>query len=182
MAGVTSLLGMVDPGELVRSFGIDWHLLVIQSLNFILVAYLLYRFGFKNVVRVMDERRQKIESGLEYAESMKKEISAFEDSKSKRMAEVKQEAENIVESAKKDAKSILEQGKEETRRLTESMVLNAEKEMENCREKILRDTKAEIGGLVADVARSVLSSKMTAEERNEYIFSAEKALLSENLG
>ncbi|MDR1433020.1 MAG: F0F1 ATP synthase subunit B [Puniceicoccales bacterium] len=172
---------MVDFSGLFSRFGIDWHLLIIQSLNFVLVAFLLYRFGFKSVVRLMDERRGKIESGLKYADAMKKEMVAFEGSRAARVESAKKEAEDIVKAARNSAKTILEQGKAESRQIADGMVSNAEREIARRHEKILNDVKAEIGALVVDVAKSVLPSQMTDAERDSYVFAAEKMLLSESV-
>jgi F-type H+-transporting ATPase subunit b len=172
---------MVDFGGLLRSFGVDWHLLVVQSLNFILVVFLLYRFGFKSILRSMDERREKIASGLAYAEKMQNEMAAFTRSRVERVASAKKEAEDIVKAAKIDAKSLFERGKEETRQLADNMIADAGKEISRHRERMLKDAKAEIGTLVVDVARNVLATHITGAERDKYIASAERALLSEDL-
>jgi F0F1-type ATP synthase membrane subunit b/b' len=80
---------MVDVGSILDKFGAYWHLLLIQSLNFLLATFLLYKFGFKSLINVMAERREKIESGLVYADKMQKEVSAFENSRRGRIASVK---------------------------------------------------------------------------------------------
>ncbi|MDR2776755.1 MAG: F0F1 ATP synthase subunit B [Puniceicoccales bacterium] len=172
---------MVDVGNLLNKFGVDWHLLLIQSLNFLLVTFLLYKFGFKSVIDVMAERREKIESGLAYADKMQKEISAFENSRTERIASVKKEAEEIVQSAKNNAKVLLEQKKTESRKLADNMISSAKKEIALQHDKMLQGVKSEIGTLVVDISQSVLSTQLTAEERNEYLLSAEKALMLENL-
>ncbi|MDR1401791.1 MAG: F0F1 ATP synthase subunit B [Puniceicoccales bacterium] len=170
------MFGMVDFSGLLDKFGIDWHLLLIQSLNFVLVAFLLYRFGFRSVARVMDERREKIELGLKYADDMKREKAAFESSRAQRAESARREAEGIVKSAKDGAKAILEQGKMELQQQSAGMILNAEKEIARRRKKILGDAKAEIGTLVVEVAKSVLASQMTDRDRNNYAAMAEKML------
>ncbi|MDR2779225.1 MAG: F0F1 ATP synthase subunit B [Puniceicoccales bacterium] len=172
---------MVDFDSLLGKFGVDWHLLLIQSLNFLLVTFLLYKFGFKSVIKVMAERREKIESGLEYADKMQKAITTFENSRAARIASVKKEAEDIVQSAKNNAKSFLEQGKMESRRLTDNMISNAKKEIALQHDKMIQDAKSEIGTLVVNIAQSVLSAHLTSEERNKYVQLAEEVLISENL-
>ncbi|MDR2432629.1 MAG: F0F1 ATP synthase subunit B [Puniceicoccales bacterium] len=172
---------MVDVGSLLNKFGVDWHLLLIQSLNFLLVTFLLYKFGFKSVINVMAERREKIESGLAYADKMQREVSAFENSRSERIASVKKEAEEIIQSARGNAKILLEQEKMKSRKLTDNMISSAKKEIALQHDKMLQDAKSEIGTLVVDISQSVLSAQLTAEERNKYLLSAEKALMLENL-
>ncbi|MDR1595737.1 MAG: F0F1 ATP synthase subunit B [Puniceicoccales bacterium] len=177
----TVLFGTTDFSGLFDRFGIDWHLLVVQSLNFILVAFLLYRFGFRSVIKVMDERREKIESGLVYADRMKKEMASFESSRATRVEAAMKEADDIVKTAKTNAKTILEQGKTESHRMAENIISAAEKEIAFLRENILHDTKAKIGSLVVEVAKAVLAAKMTDEDRDGYAAAAEKMMLSKNL-
>ncbi|MDR0742357.1 MAG: F0F1 ATP synthase subunit B [Puniceicoccales bacterium] len=172
---------MVDVGSLLNKFGVDWHLLLIQSLNFLLVTFLLYKFAFKSVINVMAERREKIESGVAYADKMQKEISAFESSRTERITSVKKEAEEIVQSAKNNAKVLLDQEKVESRKLADNMISSAKKEIALQHDKMLQDVKSEIGTLVVDISQSVLSAQLTAEERDKYLLSAEKALMLENL-
>ncbi|MDR1890562.1 MAG: F0F1 ATP synthase subunit B [Puniceicoccales bacterium] len=172
---------MVDFDSLLGKFGVDWHLLLIQSLNFLLVSFLLYKFGFKRVIEAMDERREKIESGLEYADKMQEAMTTFENSHAERIASVQEEAEEIIQLAKSTAKVLLEQEKMESRKLADNMISSAKKEMAIQHDKMFQDVKSEIGTLVVEVAQSVLSSQLTAEERNRYVLSAEKVLISENL-
>ncbi|HLS27540.1 MAG TPA: ATP synthase F0 subunit B, partial [Opitutales bacterium] len=46
--------------NLANQFGVDWPLLLAQVFSFAVVAYLLYRFGFKPVIATMDERQKAI--------------------------------------------------------------------------------------------------------------------------
>ncbi|MDR1413820.1 MAG: F0F1 ATP synthase subunit B [Puniceicoccales bacterium] len=171
------LFAAANSGGLFGRFGVDWHLLLIQSLNFVLVAFLLYRFGFRSVIKTMDERREKIETGLKYADDMSRAKVAFENSRVAREESARKEAESIVKSARDGAKSILEQSKAESQQLSNRMLRNAEEEIAKRREKILQDTKAEIGILVVEIAKNVLASQMTDEDRNCYAAQAEKMLL-----
>jgi F-type H+-transporting ATPase subunit b len=177
-----SFLGMVDFAPLLHRFGIDWHLLIVQSLNFVLVTFVLYRFGFKNIVRLMDERRAKIESGLAYADSMQKEMAVFEKTRGERVSSAKKEAEDIMKSAQSRARDFLEQEKVATGQMVDGMIAGAQKAMAIGRAKMLEEAKAEIGTLVVDIAGQVLSSQMTDEERDRYVASAEKAVLGDMLG
>ena len=42
--------------------------------SFSIVAFLLHRFAYKPILTVLNERRDKIESGLKNAEKIKKEL------------------------------------------------------------------------------------------------------------
>ena len=159
------MLASLDFGELFGKFGVDWHLITVQIVDFVIVATILYKFGVKNLMKMMDERREKIKSGLEYAEKMKAEMSEFERTRESRNNAAKQKAAEIVRVARDDAKSIIDQGKIESQQIVDGMILNAKKEIKSEREKMLNDTKYEIGKLVVDIAERLLVSKMTEDQR-----------------
>jgi len=51
------------------AFGVDLPKLIFQVINFLLLLYLLNRFLFKSVLKLLDERQAKIKKGLEDAET-----------------------------------------------------------------------------------------------------------------
>src|ERR1035438_3110942 len=46
--------------KITQEFGLSWPFLLAQILNFSVVAFLLWRFAFKPVLSMLDERQQKI--------------------------------------------------------------------------------------------------------------------------
>ena len=54
--------------QFFAEFGVDVLKLAFQIVNFLIVLYLLNRFLFKPVLARLDERKSKIEKGLEDAE------------------------------------------------------------------------------------------------------------------
>src|ERR1035441_5556345 len=62
--------------KITQEFGLSGPFLLAQILNFSVVAFLLWRFAFKPVLSMLDERQQKIAAGLKYAEEMKAKLDA----------------------------------------------------------------------------------------------------------
>jgi F-type H+-transporting ATPase subunit b len=83
-------------GELFATFGLDWRLLLVQAINFGLLLVVLWRFLYRPVLRILDERRDKI------AESVQKAEAA-----DRRLADADSESKGIVASASKDAEQIV---------------------------------------------------------------------------
>ncbi len=80
---------------LFATFGVDWHLLLIQAVNFgVLLAALSY-FLYKPILRIIDERREKVAEGVRLAESA-----------SRRLAEATEEGEALVGEAAKKAEAL----------------------------------------------------------------------------
>ncbi|MGB0257169.1 MAG: hypothetical protein ACPGES_00840, partial [Coraliomargarita sp.] len=63
---------------ITEKFGVSVPTLVAQMVNFVLVAFVLYRFAVKPIAATLDERQQKISEGLQYAEEMKTQLAEAE--------------------------------------------------------------------------------------------------------
>ena len=57
-------------------FGVEWRLVLIQLSSFLIVLGVLYKFLVKPVVTTMEERANKIGTGLKYAEEMQAKLAA----------------------------------------------------------------------------------------------------------
>ncbi len=54
--------------EFLEQFGIDWKLLLSQLVNFTLILIILRAFAYKPLIKILKERKEKIEEGLIKAE------------------------------------------------------------------------------------------------------------------
>ncbi len=87
-------------GDLFSTFGLDWKLLLVQSVNFGLLLLLLWKFLYTPVLKMLDERRGKI------AESVVKAEAA-----DRRLADADTEGKGIVASAGKEAELLVAAGR-----------------------------------------------------------------------
>jgi F-type H+-transporting ATPase subunit b len=170
----TVTLGAVTgvSASVFETFGVHWQLLLIQSLNFLCVVGILYYFAFKPVLETMKERRAKIESGLQYAEEMRKKLAQSDATVSERLAEAREEARRIIDEARRQAKDYGEKQKSEIERLTQNMVTTARQSIAEEKAKMMEDLKGEVKVLVTEVASKVLSRELSSEERVRYLDNA----------
>ncbi|MDR1907085.1 MAG: F0F1 ATP synthase subunit B [Puniceicoccales bacterium] len=155
--------------DVLESFGVHWQLLLIQSLNFLCVVGILYYFAFKPILKTMEERRTKIESGLRYAEEMREQLAQSDVTVRERLVQAREEARQIIEDAKQQAKDYAAKQKEEIEQLTEHMIASAKQNIADEKTKMMADLKDEVKLLVADVAAKVLTKELSAEERSRYL-------------
>jgi F0F1-type ATP synthase, subunit b len=58
-----------------ETFGFQKQLFISQVISFCIVAFLLHRFAYKPILKVLEERRIKIAEGLANAEKIKQELA-----------------------------------------------------------------------------------------------------------
>lgn len=90
--------------SLIHAFGIDVRLITIQVINFVVLAVLLTWLLYKPVLKILKEREDKINQGLNDAEAAAKARENAEEERKQIVAEAHQSAGEIGERAETFAK------------------------------------------------------------------------------
>src|SRR5262249_18092735 len=93
-----------EPGNQIQEIsppvGLNKAHFVAQVISFLIVAFLLYKFAYKRVLTVLEERRQKIGESLANAEKIKQEL-----------ANAQAKAQEIMSQANAQATKLIEEGR-----------------------------------------------------------------------
>src|SRR3990167_153398 len=82
---------------------IRWYQLLFQIVNFGILIFLLNRFLYRPILKIIEDRNKKIEDSLKAAEATLKEKEKINELKKLAVAEAEKEAVKIVETAKHQA-------------------------------------------------------------------------------
>ena len=88
---------------LIAAFGINWHLLIIQAVNFGLLLAALTYFLYKPVLRIIDERREKVAEGVRTAEAAQRRLEEAKTEGDQMVGDAAKQAEGLVASARASA-------------------------------------------------------------------------------
>ena len=67
--------------EILEVFGINWKLLLIQSVNFGILLLVLWRFLYRPLVKIMGERQSVIAKGVQNARDAEERLKSIEEEK-----------------------------------------------------------------------------------------------------
>lgn len=90
--------------------------IIFQIINFGILLFVLTKFLYKPILKVLDERASKIKEGLEAAEKNVKLQSEGEGEKKQIVSTAKKEADVIVKEAKKEAEGIIADAKSKAKK------------------------------------------------------------------
>lgn len=142
--------------DLVHAFGIDWKLIIVQSVNFLVMLGILSYFVYGPVMRMLRERAAKVAAGLRDAEAAKAEREAVGAEKSGIIAEAQHEAEKIVARAQDEGKhernSIVKSAQDRAAQIVKDADLAAEE----AQRRALKDAEAEVARAAVLAAEKIL--------------------------
>lgn len=139
------------------------------AVNFFILLAILYKFAFKPIGDMLDERANTIESSLKHAESLRAEVEQMRKEAQNNLAESRKEAQEIVARATKIAeetkneiisKAQAEAASEKAKAIAE---IKAEKEQALAE---LRDTAATLAIMAAE---KVLGRALTEEDHKAMV-------------
>ena len=164
--------------KITQEFGLSVPNLLAQILSFSVVAFVVYRWGFKPVLATIEERQQKIDSGLKYAEQMKAQLATAQQESSALIKTAQIEAGKIVEEARKASKEYADKIQKEAAERANEQIAKAQQAIELEQKKMLADARTEIARLVVATTERVLAKKLSEAERSSYNETAAKELTS----
>lgn len=160
--------------ELIKTFHVDAKLIIAQLINFAIVLFVLKKFAYAPMVKLMNERSGKIEKGLKDAQDAHKKLSEITEKERAILVEAKKQAQEIVSKAEAVAARNKEEIIAEAKAHSEKMLSDAEKRMEQEKNRMMQEVKGQIAGLVVAATEKVIAAKIDGDKDKELIAEAIK--------
>ena len=151
--------------QIARTFGVDWPHLVAQIVSFSIVCIVLYRYAYRPVLRVLEERRQQIAQGLANTEKIKAELARTEAQRQEVMAQANAQGNKLIEEARLAAARVQEQETQKAIAAAEQIIVKAREAAVQDQARMLAELKGEIGRLVVQTTAAVTGKILTAEDQ-----------------
>lgn len=161
---------------LIKALGIDWRILLAQFFNFAILVFILWRFAYRPIFNILEERRRKVAKGVEDADEAVKKLAVATEESRELVSSSKKEAAAIIEEAKQRAEiryqEIINKTQEDI-----GVIMNEEKEkIQAEKAETLRAIKKEISELVIMSLEKVLGEKIDAVQDQKLIEKVIKSL------
>ncbi|MEI7621197.1 MAG: F0F1 ATP synthase subunit B [Candidatus Moraniibacteriota bacterium] len=150
--------------ELISTFHIDLKLIIAQLVNFAIVLFVLKKYAYGPVLKMMQERTEKIEQGMKDAESAGKKILEIAKQEKAVLIEAKRQAQEIVTKAEEVAKKNKEEIIVEAKAQSDKILSDSAKRIEQEKNQMLQEVKGQIAELVIAATGKVLGEKIDSEK------------------
>ncbi len=143
--------------------------IVWGSLSFAALLFLLYKFGYPQVKKMMDDRTERIRSDLQAAESAKSEAETILDQYTAQLHDARAEAGRIIEEARQAADRIKRD--QETRLQAELAELRsrAVADIESAKAQAVSDLRGEVARIAIGAAETVVQRNLDEATQTQLI-------------
>jgi len=142
----------------INTFHIDWKIIIAQAINFVIVLFVLYFLIVKPLKKMMSERTELIEGGINDAKTNAEILKNTNKEYNEIVTRAKTEAHTIFQEGKQEAENKKAEMIENAKKEVDNMILNGKKILESEKSKILEEAKEEIVSLVVKATEKLLES------------------------
>jgi F-type H+-transporting ATPase subunit b len=151
--------------DTAQRFGLDLPHFLAQVVSFLIVTGLLYRFAYKPILAVLEERRQRIAESLANAEKIRAELAKTEVARQEVLNRANAQANQFIEEARAAAARVREQETQRAIAMAEQIIAKAREAAAADHARMLGELKREVGRLVVQTTATVTGKILTPEDQ-----------------
>ncbi len=155
--------------EILGKIGFDWQVALANLFNFVVIFLILKKFAFKPIFRVINERQQKIDQGLNDAEKAREDLIKAEEIKKQKIDEAKSKANQIIGDAQKSGDKIISQSEIEAEKAKKNILKDGQKELEEQKKKMEKKVERELSDMILFGVEKVLKENLSKTEKEKII-------------
>jgi F-type H+-transporting ATPase subunit b len=158
--------------SLISTFHIDAGLLLAQAINFGIIFFVLYKFAFNPLSKMLQERSQTIEKSLNDAKAIEIRLMATEKEREEVIITAKKEAQAMLEKAEQTAQQNRDQLISKTKTDIAAIVAEEKDKIRQEQAESFKALKGEVAGLVAMAVEKIIKEKLDPEKDKDLIAKA----------
>ncbi len=151
----------------------DSGLLFWMTIVFLVVFFILWRWGFPSIIKMVNERKNYIDESLAKAEEANLRLAKIQKQGEELLMEAREKQAQILREASQTRDTIVEQAQEKAHEESARILSEAKAEIESQKQAAIRDIRTQVAELSVQIAEKILRKQLTT--------SAEQAQLIDSL-
>ena len=153
----------------MEDLGLNFPSLIIFLVNFLILLGILYLFAYKPVLRVMDQRSDKIRESLEAADRAREDAARSQQDTQQQLNEARTEGARLLEQAREMAERYRAEERDRARQEAEAFVVRAREDIQRERDAAIQEVRSHFADLAIAAAEKVIERSLDRDAHSELI-------------
>ena len=162
--------------QIGSSFGVTWPKFIAQLVLFLIAYFVLSRYAFGPIMKILEERRKRIEEGQLNAEKIKKQLAEAELRYQEVLRKANDDAQILLEESRKNNEAFSQREMEKAVKDSAAIVERARHEITSERNRMVDEVKREMVSLVIKTTATVAGKVLSPEDQKRLSEEAAKDL------
>ena len=153
----------------MEKLGLHLPTLIIYLVNFGILLLLLYVFAYKRILRVMDQRSERIRESLEAADKARDEAARSQADTQAQINEARIEGQRLIEQAREMADRYRGEEMDKARQEAEAFISRARADIQRERDAAVQEVRSHFADLAITAAERVIERSLDRDAHGELI-------------
>lgn len=153
----------------VEALGLNLPQLIAQVVNFFVLLFILRLVAYKPILKMLDERKQKIAEGLNAAEIARAEAASAQANIQAQLDTARKEGQEIVANAQGIATRIQADAREQSSKDRDLALERARVEIQQERDRAIADLRGEFADITVKAAEKVINQTLDRQSHQRVI-------------
>lgn len=154
--------------DLLQALGIQWSALIAQAVNFAILLFVLSRFVYKPVLKIIDERRRVVEESIEKAKEIDRHKEELDKQRTDILRKADEEAGSMLGQAKLDAEAIRIEIEKAARLHADQMIVKGLQQIDMERVKVVKELQDKLAHAIILSAEKILRREFSKEDQASF--------------
>jgi F-type H+-transporting ATPase subunit b len=156
-------------GDALGKLGIVPSSLLVQIVNFGVLFLILYFFAYKRILKMLDDRSQKIKESIDQTEQIKNQAARAEEETKRRIEAGIKEGQELLGRATRAAEEARQQSQQRAQDEAQAMIVRARGEIQRERDEAVGALRQEFANLTIAAAEKVIDRSLDKKAHREMI-------------
>lgn len=152
--------------ELVK---VDIGLLFWMTLTFCILLFILGKFAWKPIMKMLHEREESIEKALNAADEAKKEMMKLKAGNEQLLLEAKEERDALMRDARKVKEKIIEEARIKANEEADRIIENARESIQFEKLAAINELKNQIASISIEIAEKLIGQELQDKEKQHQL-------------
>lgn len=148
---------------------VDFNQVIIQIIAFLIMLWVLKKFGWKPILNMLNERRQKIQSEFDSIAKQKEDIQKIADDYQEKLKNIDAESRDKIQEGIMQGRMIAMQIQEEAQAYAREITAKARAEMEKEIDKAKIQLNNEVVNISMAVAKKIIQETLDVSKHKKLI-------------
>jgi len=146
-----------------------WQMLLTHAVGFLIALWILKKFAWKPIMKILEERRQKIQADFDEAAADRKKAEGILSDYEAKMREVEAESRAKIQEAVKEGQQVASEIKDEARDEAKGLIEKAKSELDRDVQKARAQLKEDMVAMTLGATEKLIVEKLDDKKHRQLI-------------
>lgn len=155
--------------EMTQALELDWRIIITQIIGFLLAVWILKAFAWKPLLKMLDDRKQKIIGDINEAENIKSDANKMLDEYQSQLRDIETEARAKIQEAISDGNRIASEIREQARDESRLILAKSREELARDVAKARVQLRDDMASMAVRAAEKIISTELDDSEQKRLL-------------